>query len=256
MKLNRYLKTIILITCICGIVYFSYNIVNYFIEENASNDLNEELKNVAVTTNIDYEQEQNNKMEEQDNKNTPIEINFDILKQKNSDIIGWIYMENSKIDFPVVQSKDNEYYLRRLIDGSYNRAGTIFMDYRNSKDLLDGITIIYGHNMKNNTMFSSLLNFKEQSYYDEHKKLYYFTENIKYEIDLIAGYTENADSIVYQYPYNERYRNDIIRNAIKNSTFKSDIESMPEDKIIVLSTCSYEYEEARYVLIGIIKEIK
>ena len=253
--MNKYLKVIILIICICGVVYFSYNIINYFIEENASNDLNDELKNIAVTPNIDYEQEKKNILDEQDSKNTPIEINFDILKQKNSDIIGWIYMENSQINFPVVQSKDNEYYLRRLIDGSYNRAGTIFMDYRNNKDLSDRITIIYGHNMKNNKMFSSLLDFKSQSYYDQHKKLYYFTENKKIEIDLIAGYTENADSLIYQYSKNEGYRNDIIKNAITNSTFKSNLQIMPEDNIIVLSTCSYEYNDARYILMGIIREI-
>lgn len=164
-------------------------------------------------------------------------------------------MENSQINFPVVQSKDNEYYLRRLIDGSYNRAGTIFMDYRNNKDLSDRITIIYGHNMKNNKMFSSLLDFKSQSYYDQHKKLYYFTENKKIEIDLIAGYTENADSLIYQYSKNEGYRNDIIKNAITNSTFKSNLQIMPEDNIIVLSTCSYEYNDARYILMGIIREI-
>ena len=251
--MNKVFKNIILIICICGICYFSYNIINYYLEENESKNLNKELKAVAMKTDINYDKDQI--QEKQLSENTiPVGINFDNLKRKNDDIIGWIFMENSIIDFPVVQSEDNEYYLRRLIDGSYNRAGTIFMDFRNNKDFSDEITIIYGHNMKNNTMFGSLLNFKNQSYYDNHKKMYFYTAEKKYEIDLIAGYTENADAPIFEYPSTGKNKNDIIKNAISKSTFVSNIEFLPENRFIALSTCSYEYDEARYILIGVIRD--
>lgn len=90
-----------------------------------------------------------------------MEINFDILKSKNKDIVAWIYSEGTQINYPIVQSKDNDYYLRRLLDGTYNQGGTIFMDYRNNKNFEDYNTIIYGHNMKNNTMFGTLINYKK-----------------------------------------------------------------------------------------------
>ena len=83
-------------------------------------------------------------------------VDFSLLKQENEDIVGWIYCEGTPISYPVVQSGDNQYYLHRLINGEYNIAGSIFMDYRNNAELEDNNTIIYGHNMKNNTMFGYL----------------------------------------------------------------------------------------------------
>ena len=178
--MKKIIRIILLIILICFMCYFSYNIYNYLSEEKANEKLNEDLIDIAITT-TEIEIGQDN-----DNINEmPIEVNFEVLKQKNSDIVGWIYLENSPINFPVVQGKDNDYYLRRLIDGTYNSAGTIFMDYRNDKNMNDWNTIIYGHNMKNSTMFGTLLNYKEQSYYDEHKIMYYITENKKYEVELI-----------------------------------------------------------------------
>lgn len=246
--MKKIIKIILLLCCVCFAFYSAYNIYNYFIEENLNNKLNNNLVDIAVTV-IENDIQKNY---EEKAENIPIEVDFDILKQKNNDIIGWIYSENTPINFPVVQSDDNEFYLRRLIDKTYNRAGTIFMDYRNNKDLGDWNTIIYGHNMKNNSMFGTLLNYKEQSYFDEHKTMYYLTENEKYKVDLIAGYIEDSNSTIYDLPLNKDIKEKIINNAKDKSTFKSDVEITNEDKILTLSTCSYEYDEARYVLIGVL----
>ncbi len=243
--MKKIIKIISLLCCSCFIFYFAYNIYNYFIEENLNNKLNNNLVDIAVTV-IENDIQKNY---EEKAENIPIEVDFDILKQKNNDIIGWIYSENTPINFPVVQSDDNEFYLRRLIDKTYNRAGTIFMDYRNNKDLGDWNTIIYGHNMKNNSMFGTLLNYKEQSYFDEHKTMYYLTENEKYKVDLIAGYIEDANSKIYNFSINNE-KEQIIKKAKLQSTFKSDVEINDDDRFVTLSTCSYEYEDARYVLMG------
>lgn len=98
----------------------------------------------------------------------PIKVDFERLQEENKDIIAWLYCPDTEINYPVVQSKDNEYYLRRLLDGTWNIAGTLFMDYRNAADCSDLHTIIYGHNMKNNTMFGSLPKYSKQEYYEEH----------------------------------------------------------------------------------------
>lgn len=248
--MKKIIRIILLIILICFMCYFSYNIYNYLSEEKANEKLNEDLIDIAITT-TEIEIGQDN-----DNINEmPIEVNFEVLKQKNSDIVGWIYLENSPINFPVVQGKDNDYYLRRLIDGTYNSAGTIFMDYRNDKNMNDWNTIIYGHNMKNSTMFGTLLNYKEQSYYDEHKIMYYITENKKYEVELIAGYTESSDNIIYNISNNEYMKDKILEFAKNKSTFKSNVEINAEDKILTLSTCSYDFDEARYILMGILNEL-
>jgi len=239
--------------CMC---YFSYRIYDYLIEEKKNKELNKNLINEVVTVEIESNNEasSNNENEEKEIK-APLEVDFEALKQKNKDIIGWIYLENTPITFPVVQSNNNDYYLRRLLDGTYNTAGTIFMDYRNDSKMGDWNTIIYGHNMKNGTMFATLKNFKEQSYYDEHKTMYYLTESKNYKVELVAGYTESDDAIIYNIPANTNNKNKILENAKNKSTFKSNVEFENEDKILTLSTCSYEYEGARYVLIGVLKEI-
>ena len=86
----------------------------------------------------------------------PIQVDFDVLSKENQDVIGWLYCPDTSINYPVVQAADNEYYLHRLLDDSKNAAGTLFMDYRNSADLSDWNSVIYGHNMKNGSMFGSL----------------------------------------------------------------------------------------------------
>ena len=235
--------------------YFSFNILNYIFEERTNNHLNDTLINIAVTkidSNLDKNLEdkiKENKLENIDEGIDSIKIDFEALKQINSDIVGWIYLENTPINYPVVQSNDNDYYLRRLVDGTYNRAGTLFMDYRNDKNMNDWNTIIYGHNMKNNTMFGPIIGYKNQSYYDEHKKIYYFTESQNYVIEPFAGYIEDANSIIYNFSINNE-KDQIIKKAKLQSTFKSEVKINDNDKFVTLLTCSYEYEDARYVLLG------
>ncbi len=249
-----FIKMTLLVGCIVGMVYFTYRIFNYLSEENKNKKINNELIDIAVIENEKNTNTDNDTIQENNiNSNEiPIKIDFTILKKKNKDIVGWIYLENSLINFPVVQSSDNEYYLRRLLDGTFNVAGSIFMDYRNNADLTDWNTIIYGHNMKNNTMFGTLSKYKEQSYYDEHKKMYYFTETKVYEIEILAGYTENANSEIYNISNNKN--SEILKKARKLSTFASNVKEKDDDKFITLSTCSYEFDKARYILIGRLEE--
>ena len=93
----------------------------------------------------------------------PIQVDFEALRQQNPDIIAWIYSTDTPINYPVVQSEDNSYYLRRLIDGTRNTAGTIFADFRNAPDFSDRNTLVYGHNMKNNPMFGTLSEYRKQA---------------------------------------------------------------------------------------------
>jgi sortase B len=110
--------------------------------------------------------------------------------------------------------------------------------------------------MKNGSMFGSISNYKKQEYYDEHPKLYLATPDRSYTIKLIAGFVTDAVSDTYIIPENIEERDEFINTAIKKSTFDSqiDISDIDEDdKLVMLSTCSYEYENARFVLIGVLK---
>ena len=243
--MKKIIKIILLGICLVIFIYSAYNIYNYIKEENANKKLKNELIEDVITEVPSTELTKNE-------EKIPISVDFSTLKEKNQDIVGWIYSKDTPINYPVVQAKDNQYYLHRLINGEYNASGSIFMDYRNNSNLEDNNTIIYGHNMKSDEMFGTLQNYKNQEYYDNHKILYYFTQEKKYEIKLIAGYTASLEDDIYN--LNE-INQEQKEKLLQKSDFKSDVNINQNDKLITLSTCSYEYEDARYILIGILDEI-
>ena len=176
----------------------------------------------------------------------PISIDFDALKQENNDIVGWIYCPDTPINYPVVKGKDNNQYLRTDLKGKYLVSGTIFTDYRNGEIGEDHNYIVYGHNMKNATMFGTLVKYKEQSYYDAHPVLYFLTPEANYIIELSAGAVVKRDSDIYQ----PTPKDTTVANITAISTFNSNVELTKEDAVITLSTCSYEFSNARYIVIG------
>lgn len=179
-----------------------------------------------------------------------LSVDFDALVKDNEDIVGWIYSENTPINYPIVQSHDNDYYLRRLLDGSYNIAGSIFMDYRNSCDFSDLNTIIYGHNLKNETMFGTLKEYRNQDYYDKHPKIYIASPDNRYVIDLVAGYETDISDEIYEIPETNSELEVLYEKIIKLSNFKTNISFDEGDRLLTLSTCSGGPKISRYVLIG------
>lgn len=249
--MKKIVQNLIMMICLCSFCFFAYRIYNYNKEEKEQEKLRDTLIENAII--IPSQEEEVN--DEVLDKKLPIEVNFEVLKTENKDIVAWLYSEGTPINYPVAQAKNNDYYLRRLLDGTYNQAGTIFMDYKNSSDFEDYNTIIYGHNMKNDTMFGTLINYKNQEYFNEHKEMYLFTENKNFKIELFAGYITSSESDIYNLPKNSSTNENLVKTAMKKSTFKSEIEVSKEDRIITLSTCSYDFENARYVLLGRLKEI-
>lgn len=247
--MKKVIKIILLAICLCVFIFSAYNIYKYLSEENANKKLNNELMEKAI---IETPNDNNDNAQENEDI-LLISVDFSVLKQENEDIVGWLYLEDSPINYPVVQSNDNDYYLRRLVNGEYNIAGSLFMDYRNDSNLEDNNTIIYGHNMKNNTMFGSLQEYKNQDYYDNHKVMYYFTPEKNYIIELFTGYTISVESDIYDLSVIDSSK---LEELISKSDFESNTKVTEEDKIITLSTCAYEYDGARYIVMGVLKEIE
>lgn len=243
--MRKFLKIILLIICLAVFIFSAYKIFNNIAEEKMNKEINNKLVEKAILV-VDNTTENESETKE----SLPIKVDFSVLKQENQDIVGWIYCENTPINYPVLQSHDNEYYLRRLINGEYNTAGSIFMDYRNHSDMNDDNTIIYGHNMKNDTMFGTLPSYKDQEYYENNRIMYFFTPEKNYRIELFAGCTISVDSDIYNLT---KINKDEIRTK---SDFKSDIIVEDKDKIITLSTCSYDYEGARYIVMGKMQEVE
>lgn len=180
-----------------------------------------------------------------------ISMDFSTLKEINPDIIGWIRAEGTNIDYPIAQTDTNEYYLTHLYNNERNSSGTIFADYRNTGDFSDRNTVIYGHHMKNKTMFHALEEYKDQEFYDVNPTMTLFTPDGDYIIELICGTVEDGNYQFAEFNFNsEEDFYEYIEGFRARSTFVSDVVIEPGDRIVSLCTCSYEWKNARYMVIG------
>ena len=192
---------------------------------------------------------------EPDDTNWPL-VDFESLLAINPDVVAWIFIEGTNINYPVVQGGDNSYYLNRLVDGSTNRAGSIFMDYRNESNLSDRNTVFYGHHMGNGTMFNQLTDYKDQAFYEAHPVCLVMTPHGNYKLEFFAGFVTNMNSQAWKLEFESDEEFALwLEEAISQSTFTTAIKPTPQDKVVTFSTCTYEYNDARFVLVGILKQI-
>jgi len=183
----------------------------------------------------------------------PVKVDFDSLKAVNNDVKGWIYCEDTIINYPVLYGETNDKYLRHTYDGEYNIAGSIFIETNNKPDLSDSNTIIYGHHMNDGSMFYGLDHWHLQEYYNTHPIMWLLTPKQDYIIVLFSGYTANAYSDTYTifYDLDEKF-DEYIKEALTKSDFKADVVLPSDGKYVLLSTCAYVFDGARYVLHGLL----
>ncbi len=178
-------------------------------------------------------------------------VDFEQLAKINSDVYGWIHLEDSNIDYPFVLAADNEYYLTHTFDGSNNRYGTVFIDARAPEPFVDTNTVLYGHHMKDGAMFADIENYKDPEYYKTHKVIEITTLDGKWYMYPVAGRTISGSADYVQFNFaDEADLNGYLSIFTGSSTFKSDEKILPGNKMMLLSTCSYDFNDARYVLIG------
>jgi sortase B len=181
--------------------------------------------------------------------------NFDALQQEYPGIVAWISCEGPAIDFPVMQTTDNDYFLANLPNGKKNKLGSIFLDYRNSADFVDRNSLIYGHNMKSGDMFGSLKYYRNQSFYDEHPVMTLYLPEKEYTLKLIAGYVldsaHETPPLIFQ---DEDDFNKYIKDIRRRSFFKNDVDVVPEDRLICLCTCTAPSSDVRLIIVGKLAE--
>lgn len=163
------------------------------------------------------------------------------LKEQNEDVIGWIVFDNMELSYPIMQGEDNEYYLSHTFSRESNSAGSIFMEAANTPDFQDCHTIIYGHNMKNLSMFGQLKKYKTEQFYEEHQYFTIYTEEHVYRYQIFAYYdiSEIGDIYTIGFRPNAEFRQ-FINNMMRRSYYDTDVEVTEQDKVITLSTCSTE----------------
>lgn len=180
-------------------------------------------------------------------------VDWKALKKVNPDVQGWLYQKGTVINYPVVQGTDNDTYLHTRFDKQWSGGGTLFVDYRMEKGFKGFNSIIYGHHMKDGSMFRSIRGYtKEDGYYDKHKTLELATPHGNYHLVVFSAFiTKATDENTYKMTYDEAEKQAYIDRAWEQSELsitRDSVDVTKDDRLVTLSTCAYDYEEARYIV--------
>lgn len=180
----------------------------------------------------------------------PISVDFDGLCRENPDIVGWIYCEDTPVNYPVLQGEDNKKYLSVQPDGRTSGSGSVFIDCNCDREFISDNTIMYGHNLKNK-MFASLSRYSNQAYYDKHSVMWLLTPGENYKIELFAAFVIKDGGWIYviDLPFPGDW-DEFTESCRKASIIRPSFQPEQDDRLITLSTCDYSFDNARYVVVG------
>lgn len=182
------------------------------------------------------------------------QVDFEELSRINSDVVGWIFLEGTNINYPVVRGQDNEYYLDRLFDGTKNDSGCIFMDVGCAGDFSGKHSILYGHHMKDKSMFAVLPSYKDQNFYEGHSEMLLVTPDAYYRIRFFSGYVADTFANAWGLHFNDESFGNWLNEVQSRSCFEAKDFPDLEDQIVTLSTCTYDFASAKFVLHGYVTE--
>lgn len=249
-KKSDVLLTIALIVAIAVFCYAAFNLYHIYTEYKKGTDEYNQIEEMAVT---ERDADSGEAAGPNAQLKPPIEVDFDKLKSVNEDVVGWIYVDAlPDISYPIVKGKDNQTYLHQTYEKNYNFAGTIFVDYENSGDFSDCNTLVYGHNMKNGSMFGHLKKFREDDrLYKQDKYFWILTPERNYRYEIITAYTTGVNSDTYTLFKGPGEEFEKYLETIKGySEIQTDDTDLTiKDRIVTLSTCTGN-ESTRFVVQG------
>lgn len=244
---SNIVSNIILVIAIVVFAVSTYKLYGIFSEYNKGDKEYQKIQDLVINTE-----------KKDDTKEETFSVDFEKLLEMNSDVVGWIrFDEPSEINYPVVQGRDNEEYLKRTFEANTNKLGTLFVDVNNPGDFSGRNTFIYGHNMKNGSMFAQLLKYKDDSFYKEHPYFYIYTPDGKvrtYEIFSAGVVKDTSDSYIMDYADDAAFQT-YIDYIKQQSAYPTSAEVTTASKIVSLSTCTNVRDDERFLVHGVmIKE--
>lgn len=257
-KLLDYTYYLLLLICIFSASVLSWYYVTLKLNESQFQELSKTVRETGIAKNHINQKES---MEEAEvgiiDANKSIIAGLTEMKKSNINLAGWITIDGTPIDFPVMYTPDKkEYYLRRDFEGSYSISGTPFIDERCSIKPQSDNLIVYGHNMKNGSMFAGLLAYQEEKYFIEHPTIKYYTDDVLEEFKIMAV----IETQVYskkEFDYyslidaaDEKEFSNYISQVKVNSLYDTGVSANYGEKLILLSTCAYHADNGRFILIG------
>ena len=223
-----------------------------FLEYRKGDQIYESAKEFVVETDKPIEIDKENKTL----KRTYAEIDFAGMRAVNEDVIGWIQILDSPVDYPVLDADDNKYYLNHTYDRQWSSYGSIFIEPRNNPDLSERHLVIYGHNMVNESMFGSLLEYKNQTYADSHPEVIICMPDRDLTYRVFSAYTAHVDSAAYRMTFSDDASfMDMVEQMKANSVIETDETVTAEDQVLTLSTCTPEgAKKYRFIINAVLVE--
>lgn len=248
--IGDYLLTLLLIGALGVFLFAGYNLYKIYSEYKVGTDEYKALEEMAVTRNPKAPRE-NEEQSESGEPQPPITVDFAALKAVNEDVVGWIYIEALEISYPMVKGKDNNQYLHTTYEGTYNFAGSIFLDYENSSDFKDPNTIVYGHNMKNGSMFGILNKIVTENAYDKSHYFWILTPEHNYRYEIFAAYTTSVSSDTYMLfkKHDKEFGSYLEKMKTYSEVDTKAVELNKTDNVVTLSTCTGN-SSTRFVVQG------
>lgn len=211
----------------------------YASEEVSTTDTAEKVSDIKPIELEEAEERKELKSNENREDFPEMEVDFKALREKNPDTVGWLYVGSCGISYPIVQGEDNDYYMNHTFEGTVNSSGAIIMDYRDDKYLKDWNTFIYGHNMKNGSMFGSLKKLlKDETLYDADPYIYVYLPGYIYRYKIFSYYKDKPDSKMYWTADTLQEYRQYIRDALSLSVRDLGVETSEENNMVTLVTCS------------------
>ena len=243
---NRTKKTILTILivllfliCAAGVVYLVWIYYNNYMGQSTYGEIADS-----------YVEE----VEEDETVKNPVD--FASLKEINEDVYAWLQVPNTKIDYPIVQSEITDYYLRRSIYKKYLLAGCIYTNNVNSKDFTDPVTLVYGHNMRDDTMFNMLHEFEDEKFFNENEYFYIYLPGRKLTYRILSSLKYDNRRITTAFDFSKKDEIESYQYSILNPKYEifnsRDFEVTADDKIVTLSTCFANQPSYRYLVNGVL----
>ncbi len=224
------LNLILYIILLSILIYSGIKIFKWYKDKTNNNKIVEQIKSTVIV-------EENN----EDGNENGYTVDFNKLKEQNNETIAWLKINNTNVEYPVVKGTNNSFYLNHSFDKSKNSAGWIFADYKNKFDNTDKNIVIYGHNMRDGSMFGSMLNILDAKWYEneENTNITLYTENEKCIYKVFSIYKiENEDYYIKTEFKNDNEFEEFVKNLKKRSIKDFNVDISKDDNILTLSTCA------------------
>jgi len=235
--LRKFMSQCITVTCLAVFIYAAYGLIDVLLDYYQNQKM---LSNVQELYYRDSNRSVVSAEEDTSDSSPAVRSGFDDLLQQNEQVVGWITIDDTKIDYPILQSDNNTDFLTENFYGDESIAGSIFLDYRNDITTSDLNYVIYGHRMKDGSMFQHLLKFLDQEFFETHQTFTFDTLYDSYEAEIFAVYNTLIDFNYIQTDFSSaKEYEQLLKEIQARSLYQTDIDVSADDQILTLSTCEY-----------------